>query len=255
MAILVVLDKPLVKARRARRRRITLQVAPAAAPDEPPAFRFRDTWQRVETLDANRREEARRQRAARIAIKPVSTIALMADDANSKVRRVRVLDPVERAFRNDDISEEHYRLARCLEQDLLALLPPSGGLKLERLREGGRCWRARDARDGEAFVLMPKAPGISTRAPQARRDDALFNLQRAADAIAADPVTGAKHAGPAYAVLRAWAGEGVALYELDARWRRRRGWALSMVQFALGRMADAQVYEREKWRIDVLAAA
>ena len=185
---------------------------------------------------------ARARRAAAVAIAPdAAVVELMADDANAKVRRVRVLDPVERAFRVGKLSEEEYRLARCVESDVLALLPPGGGLRLERLRDDGRSWRASDG-----FVLMPRAPGVSTRAPQARRDDALDALARAERAIGP---------GPAYAVLRAFCGDGLALYEIERRWRRKRGWALAMVRFALDRMSAAQVYERRKWAIDVLAAA
>jgi hypothetical protein len=61
--------------------------------------------------------------------------------------------------------------------------------------------------------------------------------------------------GPMYAVLRQWAVEGMAFYEIEKRWRKKRGWALAIVECALSRIADSQLYEREKWKIDVLAAA
>lgn len=226
-----------LKALRGRRRKARLAPEPTlATPKDPPAFRFRDALARIDERERRRLEEGRRNRAAKLAVASRDTVTLMADDANEKVRRVRVMDAIERAFRKDHITEEQYRLARCLELDV-ARLGAQGG--------GGRFVLYRDAtaEDGAAFALMPSAP--RGRAATAHLD-ALDALARVEAAIGP---------GPAYAVLRAWAGEGFALYELDARWRRRRGWALAMVQFALSRMADAQVYEREKWRIDVLAEA
>lgn len=207
-----------------------------------PGMLFRDALDRINTLERNRLAEGRRRRAAAIAVKPLATVTLMADDANEKVRRVRVMDAVERAFRKQLIDDDGYRIARCIEADVLALLPPSGGMKLERLRD---CGAAR-ADGGEHFVLMPRAPGGAARAPQCRRVDALCRLARAAEALPR---------GPAWDVLRAWAGEGISLYELDTRWNRRKGWALMAVQLALSLLAEAQIYEREKWKIDVLAEA
>lgn len=205
-----------------------------------PGMVFRDAWERIETRESNHRAEARRRRASAMAVKPIATVTLMADDANEKVRRVRVMDGVERAFRKGLVDEEGYRIARCIEADVLALLPPSGGMKLERMRDCG----ASRADGGEHFVLMPRPP--SAKSAHIGREDALWRLRRAAEALPD---------GPAWSVLRVWAGEGASLYEIDARWRRRKGWALMVVQLALSLLAEAQIYEREKWKIDVLAAA
>lgn len=207
-----------------------------------PGMLFRDAFHRIEALETNKREEARRRRAAAMAVKPIAIVELMADDANEKVRRRRVMDGVERAFRKGEIDDDGYRIARCIEADVLALAPPGCGMRFERLRDSG----ALRAAGGEAFALMPRPPAGSGSAPHYRRDAALGALRRCADALPK---------GPAWALLWAWAGEGVSLHELDARWRRRKGWALAMVQISLAILNEAQIYERRKWRIDVLAAA
>jgi hypothetical protein len=217
--------------------------ARAAKQSEPPTpgMVFRDALERIEALERRKRDEARARRAAAVAVAPQATVALMADDANCKVRRLRVVDPVERAFRDEQIDENAYRLARCLEADLNALTPRSGGLRLERLHDCGHSRRE----DGVYFVLMPSGPR-SVAAPQGARDDALDRLRMVAEALPS---------GPCYPVLCAWAGEAQSLYRLDARWRRRRGWALRMVQFGLSIMSEAKLYERAKWRVSVLAEA
>lgn len=200
-------------------------------------MRFRDAWERLETRAANGAEEAARQRRAAIAVKPQRTVALMADDANEKVRRVRVMDAVERAFRDNHITDMDYRLARCVERDVHRTLQSGGGRFV--------LYADASAAEGSAYALMPRSPSAGARA-LASHTNAIDALARCEAAIGP---------GPAYAVLRAWAGEGFSLYELDKRWRKRRGWALGQVQGALAAMAAAQIYEREKWSIDVLAQA
>lgn len=196
-------------------------------------------------------EIAREQRASSIAVvrleQPLAprTIELMADDANEKVRRTRVLDGVERAFRRGFLREHDdlYRVARCLEQDFLALLPPSGGLRLERLRRGM----------SESFALMPGGAGMSTRAPQARREDALDRLRLAELA-----------AGRNLEMLRAWIVEDLTLRAIATRFHvdnakigKRLLDALKQVNLGARPVRGRRrpPYERRKWQIDVLAEA
>ncbi|WP_135210381.1 hypothetical protein [Vitreimonas flagellata] len=203
-------------------------------------------------------DQARAKRAGAIAVKPAKvvaleqplaprTIELMADDANEKVRRTRVLDGCERAFRRGFLrgQDDLYRVARCIEQDFLALLPPSGGLRLERLRRGM----------SECFALMPSGGGVSTRAPQARREDALDRL-RSAEAAA-----GARDVG----MLRAWLVEDLTLRAIATRFRIDNSNVSKVLLKALERVNEGAwnarrrrrepAYEQRKWQVDVLAEA
>lgn len=151
----------------------------------------------------------------------VELVALMADDANEKVRRVRVADPIERAFRAGQVSDDEYRVARCLEADFRTLWPSGGAMRLDRVDGGGM---------------------RRTRA----QDHALQHLHDAARA---------RGVAWRWALIQAWAGEGRALYELDGAWRRARGWAGRAIGDALAAIDRAHVYELRKAEVIVWAEA
>lgn len=203
---------------------------------------------RMERREDAHRDERRRARMAAIAVGArEQVVELMADDANAKVRRTRKMDAIERAFRRGFLRgrDDLYRVARCLEADFLSLLPPSGGLRLERMRRGM----------SESFVLMPGAPGVSTAAPQAKQVRALQRLRIAAQACGE----------PGLDMLRSWIAENMSMTELARARRMRLADAPGALLKALELVAEGPwdqrarrrmpPYQDERWRVDVLAEA
>jgi hypothetical protein len=175
---------------------------------------------------------------------PLETIETQTDEGNEKVRRVWAVDSVERLFqswfqrasRSRTVRErlyERYRIARSLEADWLSAL---------HLRQPNRFHRIRP--DSDEFCVMPA--GIGAAAPQPRVDEARQNLKRAAAAV---------HEELDWAILQDFILDGRGLREIERRRRLRNGEAPMIIEQALDRVAEAQVYETRKWRVQVKKAA
>ena len=173
----------------------------------------------------------------------LDTIETQTDEGNEKVRRVWAVDSVERLFqswfqrasRSRTVRErlyERYRIARSLETDWLSAL---------HLRQPNRFHRVRP--DSDEFCVMPA--GIGGGAPQPRVDEARQNLKRAAVAVGEELD---------WSVLQDFILDGRGLREIERRRRLRNGEAPMIVEQALDRVAEAQVYETRKWRVQVKRA-
>jgi hypothetical protein len=212
--------------------------------DAPRARKFLEVEERAERRGRAARTE-RRSKAKGPGREghALETIETMTDEGNEKVRRVWAVDSVERLFqswfsrlsRSRTVRErlyERYRIARSLEADWLSALNLRQPSRFHRIHPGS-----------EEFCVMPA--GVGAGAPQPRIDEARQNLKRAAAAVGETLD---------WAVLQDFILDGRGLREIERRRRLRNGEAPLIIEQALDRVADAQVYETRKWQVQVKRA-
>lgn len=148
---------------------------------------------------------------------------------NDQIRRVLREDALERLFRGYDIEDDHYRVARLLQEDISNAGKLGGGGALVRC--------------GDAFVPAPVGGPRKTndRALEARQ-----RVRRAQEAVGADLM---------FAILLEFLEQNFSLRELDKRWKQRKGTARGSIGEALDRIWREDVYGDRLHRVQIWAAA
>ena len=141
------------------------------------------------------------------------------------------LDPLERLFRKGLLTDDQYRVGRCLQADHAAMQSMGGGSSLRRC--------------GDAFVLMG---GGRSGCPVIGQEHALQAAERVAasrERVGADT---------AFLVLLELL-QGYTPSDLDQRWfkKRAKGMARDTVLMALERLVDCKVYETLRHRAAIWA--
>lgn len=145
--------------------------------------------------------------------------------------RYLAVDPLERLFRKGLITEDQYRVGRCLQADADRMRSMGGGSGLHRC--------------GEAFVLLGGGKGLAGSSPQELAVEAAGRVQWARSRVGGDI---------AFGVLLELL-QGFTPSDLDRRWfaTKQKGTAKATAIMALERVEQSHVYERQRHRISIWA--
>lgn len=156
----------------------------------------------------------------------LATIDVMYEDANEKVRIRQRLTNRLQLLRTNKIDPDEYRLAGAIAEDL-------------ECYQGGGGGALQAIPGGEGYVAMPRASSRPV-APQERCAEALERIGGAKDALGAPAV---------WPLIEYWLMRDPTMHAFEKRARKRHGDGLTLIRWALDRIADAQVYDLVKWRV------